>query len=204
MLLLGDAHAEDEGKREKLLECYRRSSEERVIQIGDLGYYSPPKPTWFVGGNNEDFDVIDELRRGHGPNDLHIVSEPVEVEGLRIAGISGNYAPNYYTKNRDELVGGRRRHFVETEVEKAKRYSNVDVFLSHQPPHGVLVKGGYDVGVRPIDEILEAVEPELCLTGHHHTHDEGQFGDTHVVSLAPTWENYYEIDGNLEIERHEL
>ncbi|MFB6283446.1 MAG: metallophosphoesterase [Halobacteria archaeon] len=210
MLLLGDAHAEEREKKEKLLNCYHESDEGLALQVGDLGYYEPPKPTWFIAGNNEDFDVIDRLReervkKGNGGLDnLHLVSEPIEIEGLSVAGISGNYAPNYYGKSRDELVGDRRRHFVEKEVERAKSFDDVDVFLSHQPPHGVLVKGGYDVGVRPVDEILDAVEPRLCLTGHHHTHKEALFGRTRVVSLAPTWEAYYEMGSDLRIEKYDV
>jgi Icc-related predicted phosphoesterase len=70
----------------------------------------------------------------------------------------------------------------------------VDVLLVHEAPHGLPVSESYDVGCERIDELLDALEPKLCLVGHHHEHAEGSYGDTRVVSLAPVWERYYHLD----------
>jgi hypothetical protein len=45
----------------------------------------------------------------------------------------------------------------------------VDVFLAHEAPRALL--GG--LGCEKIDEVIEALEPALCLMGHHHRHAEG-------------------------------
>ncbi|WP_224334706.1 metallophosphoesterase family protein [Haloprofundus halobius] len=66
--------------------------------------------------------------------------------------------------------------------------------LCHQAPHGVLRIGGRDVGCDPVDEVIEALSPDLCLLGHYHRHAEGSVGGTRVVSLAPVWERYYWLD----------
>ncbi len=211
MLVLGDAHADDPDNREALLAAYRDAEaegEEVSLQVGDLLHYDVPTPTWFVAGNNEDFDVIDALRRGDGALTASrpelLASTAVELEGLRIAGLSGNYAPTQYDRPRSELAGDRRRHFVREDVVRAANLSDVDVLLTHEAPHGVVRLGGRDVGRYPVDELLTELEPELCLVGHYHRHVEGTFGETRVVSLAPTWESYYTLDAEtLALDRHD-
>ncbi|MFC7080850.1 metallophosphoesterase family protein [Halorussus caseinilyticus] len=171
MLVLGDAHAD------------------AALQTGDL-----PVPTYFVAGNNEDFDAIDALRRGDDPasvtvrNARLLASTAAEVEGLRVAGLSGNYAPTKYDESRADLAGERRRHFVREDVARLKRVEDVDVLLTHEAPHG-LIYYGYDAGCERIDELLDALGPDFCLVGHHERHAETTYGDTRVVSLAPRSES---------------
>ncbi|MFB6069499.1 MAG: metallophosphoesterase [Halanaeroarchaeum sp.] len=199
MLVLGDAHANDPERRRSLFAAYRSSDEDVALQAGDLFYYDLPVDTHFVAGNNENFDVIDALRHGRlrseGVRNAHLLaSEVVDVEGVRVGGLSGNYAPTQYEKPREALYEDRRRHFVEADVEGAKSLSDVDVFLAHEAPHGTPVSEDYDVGCVHVDEILEALEPSLCIVGHHHQHTESTFGDTRVVTVDPVWESYYELD----------
>ena len=209
MLVLGDAHADTPENRRALLAAYRASDAEVALQAGDLLYYRLPIPTYFIAGNNEDFDVIEALRHGRVrsstvENARLLHSTVAEVEGLRVAGLSGNYAPSRYTRSRESLVGERRRHFTIEDVERAKRLDGVDVFLAHEAPHGLPVEEEYDVGCRQIDEILSALEPDLCLVGHHHQHAESTFGPTRVVGLAPAWDSYYSLDpGSLRVTRHD-
>ncbi|UPV73268.1 metallophosphoesterase [Halorussus limi] len=199
MLVLGDAHADDPDDRRALFAAYRESDAEVALQTGDLLHYDLPIPTYFVAGNNEDFDVIDALRRGENPEgarvrNAHLLASTVaEVRGLRVAGLSGNYAPTKYDETRADLAGERRRHFVREDVERLKAVEDVDVLLTHEAPHG-LIYYGYDAGCERIDELLDALEPDLCLVGHHERHAEATYGDTRVVSLAPAWERYYYLD----------
>jgi Icc-related predicted phosphoesterase len=201
MLVLGDAHADEPSKAAALERAYRDADADVALQVGDLLTYDPPVETYFIAGNNEDFDVIEALRRGEAPppdtpvGDVHLIaSEVVEVEGLRVAGLSGNFAPTQFEKTRDELAGDRRRHFVAADVEAATALEDVDVFLLHEAPHGLVEERGYDVGCTHVDDILRTVEPRLCLVGHHHTATECRFGTTRVVSLGPAWEQYYTLD----------
>ncbi|MFB6132955.1 MAG: metallophosphoesterase [Halanaeroarchaeum sp.] len=209
MLVLGDAHANRPDRRRALFAAIRDAEADVALQTGDLFYYDLPIETYFIGGNNEDFDVIDALRHGRvqssAVRNVHLVaSEVVEVEGLRIGGLTGNYAPTQYDKPREALYDRRRRHFVKADVERAKDLDEVDVFLAHEVPHGTPVEEEYDVGCTAIDEILEALEPDLLLAGHHHQHTESTFGPTRVVTLAPVWESYYLLDPEtLELTRHE-
>ncbi|WP_224268413.1 metallophosphoesterase family protein [Haloprofundus salinisoli] len=204
MLVLGDAHADDAANRRALLAAYRAAQENpdvdagTALQLGDLHHYDLPVPTWFVVGNNEAFDVVESIRRGDASltaSRPHLLaSTAVELDGLRVVGLSGTYAPTQYAKPRAELRGERRRHFVREDVARAKALGDADVLLCHQAPHGLLKIGGRDAGCDPVDEVLRALSPELCLVGHYHRHAEESLGDTRVVSLAPAWRRYYSLD----------
>lgn len=197
MLVLGDAHASEPDKRETLLATYRTLEPSAVIQLGDLQHYDLPAPTWFIAGNNEDLDVVDALRAGETPSDVQnvslLASTAAEIDGLRVAGLSGNYAPTKYDLPRSELVGERRRHFTHEDVERAAALSDVDVLLTHEAPEGLLYYG-YDPGCEHVNALLREISPELCLVGHHHRHREAEIEGTRVVSLAPAWERSYTLD----------
>lgn len=197
MLVLGDAHASDPEKRDALLATYRALEPSAVLQAGDLQYYDLPAPTWFVAGNNENLDVIDALRAGEVPSEVRnahlLASTAAEVEGIRVAGLSGNHAPTKYDLSRSELAGDRRRHFTHEDVERAAALSDVDVFITHEAPEGLL-SYGYDPGCEHVNALLKALSPELCLVGHHHRHREAEIEGTRVVSLAPAWERVYTLD----------
>ncbi len=209
MLVLGDAHASDPERRAMLLDAYERSDADAALQVGDLEFYDLPTPTWFIAGNNEDQDVIAALRAGKRiggvSNASLLASDAVTVEGLRIAGLSGNFAPTRFEKDREQLGGDRRRHFVRAEVDRAAALQDIDVFLTHEAPHGVIETATYDAGNEHVDRILREVEPDLCLVGHHHEHAEADFGPTRVVSLAPVWEATYRLDPEtLRLDRVEF
>jgi len=208
MLVLGDAHAADEQRREALFAAYEASGASHALQAGDLEHYRLPVPTYFVAGNNEDQDVIEALRNGRfeevDTENAHLLdSRAVTVEGVRVAGLSGNYAPSRFDRGRRELRDERRRHFTYQDVAAAKSIEGrVDVFLAHQAPHGLPVEEEYEVGCRYVDDIIAALEPDLFLVGHHHEHVETTVGDTRVVALEPAWESRYELDpGTLELTR---
>ena len=212
MLVLGDAHASDPTRRETLLALYRTLEPECVVQAGDLELYDPPAPTWFIAGNNENLDVIEALRAGEDPSTrvtaTLLASTAATVDGWRVAGLSGNYAPTKYDCARTALEGDRRCHFTHEDVERAAALSDVDILLTHEAPTGLL-SYGYDPGCEHIDDLLEALSPALCLVGHHHRHCEAEINGTRVVSLAPAWERYYTLAGDpddytLETHDHEF
>lgn len=197
MLVLGDAHATDAENRAALLASYDAEEADVALQVGDLQWYDLPIETWFVAGNNEDLDVIDALRDGtslSGVRNAHLLaSTAIRLRGLRIAGLSGNYAPTKYDLSRSELEGDRRRHFVREDVRRLVELGNADVLLTHEAPTGLL-HYGYDPGCEHVNGLLDALDPDLCLVGHHHRHAEADIGGCRVVSLAPIWERYYTLD----------
>ena len=209
MLVLGDAHANTPDRREALFRAYEAADPDLALQLGDLFYYDLPVETYFIAGNNEDFDVIDALRHGRirsseVKNARLLDSQVIDVAGLRIGGLSGNFAPTQYEKPRAALRGDRRRHFVREDVEQLKAAGSVDVLMTHEAPHGTSVEEDYPVGCKPVDELIETLEPDLCLAGHHHQHTETSLGDTRVITVAPAWEYYYELDpATLSVTRYQ-
>jgi Icc-related predicted phosphoesterase len=207
MLVLGDAHASDPDNRAALLRAYEDASADVALHVGDLEHYDLPVPTWFVAGNNEDFDVIEALRDGEEADDVsnaHLLAGTLaEIAGLRVAGLSGNYAPTRFECAREELSGDRRRHFVRDDVERVAALEDVDVLLTHEAPQGLLFYG-YDPGCEYVDHLVAETDPDLCLVGHHHTHTVGETHGTRVASLAPVWERYYTVDpDDLTLESHD-
>ena len=207
MLVLGDAHADDEDNRAALLAAYDAVDADVAIQVGDLQWYDLPVETWFVAGNNEDFDVIEALRGGGsapGVDGAHLLaSTSVDLCGLRVAGLSGNHAPTRYDLPREELDGDRRRHFTHEDVDRLAALEDVDVLLTHEAPKGLLYYG-YDPGCEHVNDLLDGLDPALSLVGHHHRHREADVDGHRVVSLAPAWERYYTLDpADLTLDAHE-
>ncbi len=197
MLVLGDAHASDPDNRDALLAAYADADADVALQLGDLEYYDLPVPTYFIAGNNEDFDVVEAMRAGEQPpgvaNAHLLAGTAADVGGLRVAGLSGNFAPTRYGKARSELAGDRRRHFTHEDVERTAALEDVDVLLTHEAPNGLL-SYDYDPGCDHVDDLIDALDPDLCLVGHHHSHHETTVHGTRVVGLAPAWECYYLLD----------
>ena len=197
MLVLGDAHASEPDNLDALLAAYEAADADLALQVGDLERYDLPVETWFVAGNNEDLDVIEALRAGTRPagvDNAHLLaSTVVERRGLRVAGLSGNYAPTKYDLARSELSGDRRRHFTHEDVERLAAVGDVDVLLTHEAPTGLL-SYGYDPGCEHVNDLIAATDADRCLVGHHERHAEATIEGCRVVSLAPVRERYYVLD----------
>lgn len=207
MLVLGDAHASDPDNRSALRAAYDTAGAPVALQVGDLEWYNLPVPTWFVAGNNEDFDVVEALRVGDAPPGVHdahlLAGTAADVGGLNVAGLSGNYAPTKYDLPRSQLSGDERRHFTSEDVMRVAALDDVDVLLTHEAPTGLFYYG-YDPGCEHVNDLLAAVEPELCLVGHHHAHRVAEIEGSRVVGLAPAWEQYYLLDAaDLTLEPRE-
>ncbi len=150
-------------------------------------------PLYWIKGNNENFDRITS---GDLPAHLHYIPNGTMqvIEGVRVAGLGGTYAPTMYNMTPSELphpkkstgkateLADRRRHFVRAEVEACRRMENVDVLLTHEAPRPFRVKGN-DAGKTPINEILAAMKPRLHLFGHHHRLAEAEVQGVRSICL---------------------
>lgn len=160
--------------------------------VGDVAsqsgaYPAPQAPVYFIQGNNESFDRLAAFRSGaESILNLHFIPNgtAVKVDGLKVAGVGGTFAPTWYdtaaaalpVKGKDD----KRRHFVREEVDAAKRLRHVDVLLTHEAPKPFWIdlpssttparKWRRDVGKEQITEVADALKPKLHCFGHHHTH----------------------------------
>ena len=170
------------------------------ICVGDLAsrtgaYPAPPKPLFWIKGNNEDFDRIAAWAAGQtSPHNLQYIPNGAvaHVGPLRVAGLGGTYAPTWFNTPAADLPRGRsgapfekrddkRRHFVRDEAEACKQLAPVDILMTHEAARPFIVADEptpgrkarrTDAGKAAINEVLAALQPRLHLCGHHHRFSE--------------------------------
>jgi Icc-related predicted phosphoesterase len=143
------------------------------LHVGDLGgvdmsYPDFTVPFYFISGNHENWDQIEEIDKGQGPKNLHHIKngEYITVDGLNILGFGGNYSPRF-SIGQHKLQGDRRRHNTPDQLSQALKAMSIDIFMCHEPPKPYMLRGK-DCGVESINKILIAVKPKVCFFGHHH------------------------------------
>jgi Icc-related predicted phosphoesterase len=209
---LGDIHGDFEAVRQIM----RRHPEVPFwLCVGDLadeaGRYEPVEaPLHWIKGNNENFDLI---AAGVFPEHLHHLANghPIDLSGIRVAGLGGTLAPTVYDMSAAELphpvkgtarataAADKRRHLVREEVEACKALRAVDVFMTHEAPRPYVVGGrggrGIDAGKTPVNEILAAMRPRLHLFGHHHRFTDQVRQGVRSVGLDLVSKSYLLLDG---------
>ena len=222
---LGDIHGDFEAVRRVM----RRHPDAAFwLSVGDLAddagqYARVDAPLYWIKGNNENFDRI---AAGALPEHLHYLpaATPVELCGVRVAGLGGTLAPTWYDTPAAELpypgmplerrrTGARpvrddkRRHFVREEVEACKALVGIDVFLTHEAPRPYFAGGrgrGMDAGKTPVNEILAAMRPRLHLFGHHHRFTDQVRQGVRSVGLDLVSVSYLLVEpGTLEFSVHD-
>jgi uncharacterized protein len=165
--------------------------------VGDLAsrsgaYPEPPRPIYWIKGNNEDFTRIAAWEAGEAqPRNLHLIPNgtATAVGPLRVAGLGGTFAPTWFDTPAADLphtraTDDKRRHFVREEVEACKRLRGIDILMTHEAarpfilttaPAASAVAGTrvarprrLDAGKPAINEVLATLKPRLHLCGHHH------------------------------------
>jgi hypothetical protein len=177
----------------------------------DAGRYEPfPAPVRFIKGNNDGFDAI---TGGGLPTNVDFLQNGrlYVVEGLRVAGLGGTFAPTWYETPAADLPhprkgtarataqADRRRHFVHEEVVACQALTDVDVLLTHEAARPYFVGGsagrrGIDAGKTPINEVLAVMKPRLHLFGHHHRFSEQERQGVRSVGLDLASHSYLLID----------
>ena len=170
------------------------------ICVGDLAsrtgaYPAPPRPLFWIKGNNEDFERIAAWETGEPqpPNLTYIRNgTATEVGSLRVAGLGGTFAPKWFDAHAADLAHGRRdsafearddnrRHFVRDDVEACKQLSTIDILMTHEAARPFIVveepspgrKGRrMDAGKPAINDVIATLKPRLHLCGHDHRFSE--------------------------------
>src|SRR5213594_1625147 len=192
--------------------------------VGDLAsrageYPEPPRPLYWIKGNNENFDRIAEWQAGTKElRNLHFVVNGTAAEAgpIRIAALGGTFAPTWFDTPASHLPhtsrDDRRRHFVPEEVEACKQLHDVDVLLTHEAPRPFIVVDEptsgrprprrRDAGKPAINEVLAALKPRLHLCGHHHRFMETRREGVRSVCIDRISRSYLLIDREtLEYEK---
>jgi Icc-related predicted phosphoesterase len=157
--------------------------------VGDIAsrtgaYPEPPKPLYWIKGNNEDFDRIAAWESGRDlVANLHFIPNGTSaaVGPLTVAGLGGTYAPRWFDTPAAQLPhkpsDDKRRHFVRGDVETCKRMRGIDILMTHEAARPFVIvdepKPGKkpvrrDAGKPAINDVLASMQPRLHLCGHHH------------------------------------
>jgi hypothetical protein len=194
--------------------------------VGDLAsrsgaYPEPPKPLYWIKGNNEDFDrVAAWLGGAPQPPNLHLIANGTAVEielagarrALRVAGLGGTFAPTWFDTPAAQLPApkrraasaardDKRRHFVRDEVAACKELRQIDILMTHEAPRPFIVVDEsraparrMDAGKPAINDLLAAMQPRLHLCGHHHRFAETDRAGVRSVCIDRINRSYLLID----------
>jgi hypothetical protein len=191
------------------------------LQVGDVAsndgtYFTPPRPLYWIKGNNEDFDIVAEAAAGRPPSPtLHYLPNggPHQIGPWRVAALGGTFAPSWYhmpavalPPSRGRRSGGssvklgksrddKRRHFVRDEVVLCKALTGIDVFMTHEAPRPFYPAGRrIDAGKTVINEVLTAMRPRLHIFGHHHEFTDSIRHGIRSIGLDVVTHSYLLID----------
>lgn len=187
------------------------------ICVGDLAsrsgsYPEPPKPLYWIKGNNENFDVVAAVAAGREviPN-LHFIANGTfaHVGPLMVAGLGGTFAPTFFETAAAQLPArksdDRRRHFVREEVEACKKMRGIDILMTHEAARPFVVEDEPRPGAKPlrrdagkaaINDVLASMKPRLHLCGHHHRFAETVREGVRSVCIDRVNRSYLLIDAD--------
>lgn len=186
-----------------------------IIACGDFGYWAHMKhgkkfikevarmaeqtniKLYWVDGNHENHDMLDELARKHG--ELNPIPTPNEwvmwiprgcrfdIAGHTFMGYGGAYSVDW--DNRIEGYSWWRQELINEYAVDSLEPHKVDVLVSHEAPLGkrISYKDEIRTSVRQrelMQEIQDKVNPSLHVCGHHHTRKTWMNGDTEVNVLG--------------------
>ena len=207
--ILGDIHGDFAAVRRIMS---RHPDIRAWLAIGDLAddegrYEAVEAPIYWIKGNNENFDAIASRTF---PASLRFVENGTleDVEGLRVAGLGGTFAPTWYETPAAALphpvkrtvkataLADKRRHFVREDVNRCKALEDVDVFLTHEAPRPYRVRGGKgpEAGKTAINEVLVAMHPRIHFFGHHHEFSDRTLAGVRSIGLDLVSRSYGLLD----------
>ena len=210
ILMIGDVHGDFDSlleleKQYKFCNC--------AIQVGDLSFYKNlpsahadgkflkhlpstgypviinnpnlqklPIKTYFIKGNHDDYDCpngLEQYNIFYLKNGTHILN------GKVIAVLGGIYSPKKFLENPSNLKGRSRRFFTKLEIESLKTSAiRPYVLVTHQAASMALPKIKLHEGIAILDELLQTINPELYIYGHHHINYTCNINKISIVGLG--------------------
>jgi len=189
--ILGDSH----GNFQKLEENLKKIDVDLILQVGDFvgsrfipkeeeEYKSPSKLIYFVPGNHEVWDNLEPLTPLSKTKVYDVVDNlkfiplghSFTFKGIKIVGFGGNYSKKRYVWKRNELQHERRRHYTESDFERALSQESCDILLTHEPASPFPWRGS-DAGSPIITSLVARLRPKYHFFGHMHVYREQMIGD---------------------------
>ena len=214
LLFAGDIH----GNAGHLQWVFRRAETlgaTDIVACGDFGYW--PHYTfgqeflelaevlthdtgiilWWVDGNHENHDLLDQLAAQHGTGAPIAVAGPdvrwiprgctVDFGGVTLMGFGGAYSIDWDIRE-PGVTFWAQETITRGQVE-ALTAQKVDILVTHEAPQGMRL--GYKDSIPEsvaqrdlVQEIQDKVQPALHVCGHHHVQASWTNGGTEVRVLG--------------------
>jgi len=167
-------------------------------------------PLAMIAGNHEPFHKLRDWKPGTFGDKLTYTNAgwlDHRIEGLRVAGLSGIYHPDHlgftadgdkpirsapHPQNWQELVDLVRRNAISPRRLTYFKKTEVDLLKALTPTPHLLLLHDWPIqpeGInaiherRPEREIVDSLQPEFVVCGHHHRSAEFTVGSSRVLSL---------------------
>jgi lariat debranching enzyme len=164
-----------------------------------FGRRKAPMPTYFISGNNDEYDYLNRFRQGGfiAPNFYYLGRNGmVDVKGIKIAGLSGVFRKDMYQLPLDAYPNFLEWQFYrEQEIAEIMKYK-ADIVLFHnwiKPfssiensdiPLGFPKSQRRDTQDNHLLEVVQAMQPRYVFMGHmDHWYMSGNIGDSKIYGL---------------------
>ena len=217
VLFAGDIHGNLE-HAEWLFDYATLNDVDTIIACGDFGYW--PHYPWgrtflkrvaelaetnsitfyFVDGNHENHDLLDELAKEHGTtqpipvtDNGHLLWIPrgcvFTLDGYKVMGYGGAYSVDW----EDRQLGRTwwKQELINDYAVMELPEQEVDILVTHEAPYGkrISYKDELPISVNQrilVSEIQNKVRPQFHVCGHHHVRETwiDEITDTEVHVLG--------------------
>jgi uncharacterized protein len=160
-----------------LLLCCGDWGDPGEVELADLERFSAELPVYSVFGNHDHLEAFLHWRNRDGTPVLLLNGSVLDVQGVRLAGISGIWAKShrqpYYVTDEE----------VDAWAQEAAAAGAVDILMTHGCPSGVadLTLTNNHGGQRCFLRAFQLISPQIYLTGHLHRAQEHRTKSGQVV-----------------------
>ena len=162
-------------------------------KMGDFHkfYHGEKKFPWnvyFIGGNHEPYGFLDKFPEGGEicPNCFYLGrANKIKIYNIYISGLSGIFNENKFLLPHppvEQIIRIRNKDYTyynKNDLEKLINLGKTDILIIHDWPEGIVNNSekyyyklrniGYNItGDRNLRELVEKLQPQLVLCGHHH------------------------------------
>lgn len=213
VLVAGDTHGRM-WQVNYLLDVAREQGCDRIVQVGDFGYWPHIEPfaervnraamragidVYWLDGNHENFDMLEEVVDVDAAEPQQMLANlwylprgaTWEWDQLRFMSLGGAYSIDVASRV-EGSSWWRQELLTREQVERAMDRGLVDVLFTHDAPDGVcpIIREGYKGDLisqgnrKAISAVMEAVHPRLLVHGHYHHRYSRVVHGTHVEGLG--------------------